>query len=308
MIDTLIARYVEALKVEHYALRTCEYRHWTLHEFLHWLDERELEHIHDITPIILERYQRHLYHYRQVNDKPLSLATQRNRLTIIKHFFKWLTRKRIIPYNPSSELQLPRRHKSLPKATLSARDIKKLFTHVLHDGEYGLRDRAMVETFYATGVRRNELVHLNLDDIDLDRQTLMIRRGKGNKDRLLPIHAQACHWVTRYQQELRPQLIKRSDHQRLFVNDHGSPYHPSRLSEYIKRCLQRAGINKEGACHLFRHTVATQMLENGADIRFIQELLGHANIATTQIYTHIALNTLKEVYLNTHPAGQSTPE
>lgn len=296
-----LGEYLETSLAQGINLRTVENRSHTLNRFFLWCAERNLNHPHEITYPMLERYQRHLYHYRQKNGKPLSLATQRNRLTPIKLFFKWLTRERHILYNPASELQLPRKHKTLPKAILTHDEVEIILKRALHN-EHGLRDRAILETFYATGIRRTELANLKLDDIELDQHTMMIRQGKGKKDRLIPINENACTWINRYLLEQRPQLVS-LDTQHLFLNDRGEAYKPHQLSELVKRRLQQAGIKKEGACHLFRHTLATMMMDNGADIRFIQAMLGHADISTTQVYTHVAIRQLKEVYLRTHPGN-----
>jgi integrase/recombinase XerD len=165
----------------------------------------------------------------------------------------------------------------------------------------GLRDRAILETLYSTGMRRLELTHLKLYDVDLARGTVMIRQGKGRKDRLIPIGSRACAWIQKYLDEVRPQLVIRSDERALFVTDYGEPFERNRLSDLVKKYMRHAGI-AHGSCHALRHACATHMLENGADIRFIQALLGHAELSTTQIYTQVAIGKLKEIHAATHPA------
>jgi len=165
-----------------------------------------------------------------------------------------------------------------------------------------IRARAILETLYSTGIRRMEVVNLKLHDVDTERGSLMVRLGKGAKDRLVPIGGRACAWVARYRDEVRPLLAMGHDDHTLFLDDDGQPYEPGRLGDLVKRHLEAAGVTQPGACHLFRHACATHMLENGADIRFIQAMLGHEKLTTTQIYAQVSLTKLKEIHEATHPA------
>ena len=160
----------------------------------------------------------------------------------------------------------------------------------------------MLETLYSTAMRRGELIHLDVYDLDLGRGTVMIRQGKGAKDRYVPIGQRALAWVSKYLHEVRPLLVERSHTSCLFVSRNGRPFAASNLSILVRDYMTSAGISRPGSCHLFRHAAATQMLENGADIRSLQALLGHAEITTTQIYTHVSIQHLKQVHLATHPA------
>jgi len=165
----------------------------------------------------------------------------------------------------------------------------------------GLRDRAMLETLYSTALRRMELPGLALYDVDTTRRLVMVREGKGKRDRVIPIGERAAAWVDKYLQEARPQLLV-GDADALFLSDYGEPVTPEYVAERVRRYMHFAGIHKPGACHLLRHACATHMLENGADTRFIQALLGHKNLATTQIYTHVSIEKLREIHDATHPA------
>ena len=140
--------------------------------------------------------------------------------------------------------------------------------------------------------------------MDLKNGSLLIREGKGKKDRYVPLGARANHWIRRYIEEVRPELVIEPDEGHLFLHEFGEPFQKNRLSDLVKRYLRALGINA-GSCHLFRHAMATQMLENGADIRFIQAILGHAQLTTTEIYTHVSIVKLKEVHALTHPAERS---
>ena len=171
----------------------------------------------------------------------------------------------------------------------------------------GLRDRAILETFYATGMRRMEVANLKLYDLDAERGTVMIRQGKGKKDRHIPIGERALAWIGKYIREARPGLLAASEDGTVFLTDAGLPFHRKQLTSLVRSYLRKSKIGKMGGCHLFRHTVATLMLENGADIRVIQELLGHAKLSTTELYTRVSINLLKQVYAATHPAASLKP-
>jgi integrase/recombinase XerD len=287
-----------------YSPRTTALRADQLKRFLRWCAERGLERPQDITRPILERYRRHLYHYRKTNGEPLSFATQQQRLLPLRAFFKWLARENYILSNPASELELPRLPRRLPAQVLSAEEIEAVLAQTRQQGECGVRDRAILETLYSTGIRRAELVNLRLYDIDLKNGTLFVRQGKGQKDRYVPLGARAGHWISRYLEEVRPALLSGPDAGYLYLHEFGEPFEKNRLTDLVKRYLRAAGIDKPGACHLFRHAMATQMLANGADIRFIQAILGHAQLSTTEIYTHVSIGKLQEIHALTHPAEQ----
>ncbi|MCC7381173.1 MAG: tyrosine-type recombinase/integrase [Deltaproteobacteria bacterium] len=167
----------------------------------------------------------------------------------------------------------------------------------------GLRDRAILETLYSTGIRRSELVHLALYDLDVERGTLMVRHGKGGKDRMVPIGDRAVAWIERYLAE-RSSMVVPPDPGNVFLTLEGKPISEAGLSEKVRAYVEASGIGKKGSCHLMRHTCATLMVEGGADIRFVQELLGHVRLDTTQIYTHVSIRKLKQVHSATHPGAK----
>ncbi len=282
--------------------RTAEIRQRTLTQFVYWCDERGIHTPQDVTRPILERYRRYLYHYRKTNGEPLSFASQQQRLSPIKAFFKWLTKENHILYNPASELELPKVHRKLPKHLLTHEEVERILKQTELHGELGIRDRAIIETLYSTGIRRNELSHLKLYDVDTRNGTVMVREGKGKKDRMVPLGQRACTWVDRYTNDIRPGLVMEPDEGWLFLHEFGEPLHKNRLTDLVKKYIDAAGIDKPGACHIFRHTMATLMLDNGADIRHIQMILGHSQLSTTEIYTQVSIRKLKEVQARTHPA------
>jgi len=290
-----------------YSPRTVEIRDYACRRFIGWCDERSLTKPQDITRPILERYRRFLYHYRKENGEPLSFPSQHTRLVPLKAFFKWLAKENHILYNPASELELPRLHRRLPKHLLTVEEIERILNQTSLHGAIGIRDRAIIETLYSTGMRRMEAANLKLYDVDLTNGSVMIRGGKGNKDRLIPIGERACAWIRKYLDEVRPGYVVEPDHGTIFLAEYGEPLVKGRLTDMVRRHIEAAGITKPGSCHLFRHTMATMMLENGADIRYIQAMLGHSSLSTTEIYTQVSIRKLKEIHTATHPAKLARP-
>lgn len=291
----------EWMLVSGYSADTVRARRTALRRFIAWCEERALRDPTDLTKPILERYQRHLFYYRKPDGRPLTLGTQCGCLAPLKTFCKWLAKENHIRYNPASELTLPKLPKHLPRVILSVPEVEAILREAEPTSAAGLRDRAMLETLYSTALRRMELPGLALYDVDLTRRLVMVREGKGKRDRVVPIGARAAAWVEKYLQESRPQL-RMANTEALFLTDYGEPLTPEYVAARVRRYMQFAGIHKPGACHLFRHACATHMLENGADTRFIQALLGHADLNTTQIYTRVSIDKLREIHDATHPA------
>jgi integrase/recombinase XerD len=296
-----LLRWLTFLEARSYSVHTLSGRESSLRSFIRWCDERSLTRPQQLDRPILERYQRHLFYYRKTNGEPLAIQSQRLLLLPIKHWLGWLTKQGHLLYNPAADLELPRRGLRLPKSILTAQEAEAVLAVPDVGTPVGLRDRAILETLYSTGMRRMELVHLKLFDVDGERGTVMIREGKGRKDRLIPIGERALAWVVAYRERVRPGMVGAEDSGVLFLTSVGEPLLPNSLTLLVKRVIDRSGIKKEGACHLFRHTMATLMLENGADIRFIQAMLGHASLETTQIYTLVSIRQLKAIHTATHP-------
>jgi integrase/recombinase XerD len=300
-LTTYMDAHFEWMLVSGYSEDTVRARRTALRRFIAWCEERALRDPKDITKPILERYQRHLFYYRKADGKPITLGSQFGCLAPLKTFFKWLAKENHILYNPASEITLPKLPKHLPRVILSIQEVEAILREAEPTNPSGLRDRAMLETLYSTALRRMELPGLALYDVDLTRRLVMVREGKGKRDRVVPIGERAAAWVDKYLQEARPQLLV-GDAEALFLTDYGEPMQPEYVAERVRRYMHFAGIKKPGACHLFRHACATHMLENGADTRFIQVLLGHVDIGTTQIYTRVSIDKLREIHDATHPA------
>jgi integrase/recombinase XerD len=303
-----LSQYQEWLKVNHFSEQTALSRGKYLRHLVAWSVDRGLTRPAEVTKPILERYQATLYHYRKKNGEPLSLTSQRNYLTSLKGFFKWLARQNHILYNPASEILLPRLSKRLPKHVLTVEEAERVLALADTKTPLGVRDRAILETLYSTGLRRMEAVALKLYDLDRDRGTLMVREGKGRSQRVIPIGDRALKWVEKYLQEVRPELVVPPDEGYIFLTHHGKPFEIGSLTEFVRVFVERAGIGKKGSVHLFRHTMATLLLEGGADVRYVQAMLGHAKLETTQIYTQVSIRKLKEVHTMAHPAKLKKPK
>ncbi len=203
---------------------------------------------------------------------------------------------------------MPKQQQRLPRHILSVNEVEQVLNACDTSEPLGLRDRAMLETLYSTGMRRAELTGLRADDLDLNRGTVFVRQGKGAKDRVVPIGERACRWVERYLFQVRLDLVDVDDDGTLFLAKHGQGMQAKQLSVIVRGAIAAANLERfqdthpNAACHLLRHACATHMLENGADIRYIQALLGHADLSTTEVYTRVSIQQLKAVHEKTHPA------
>ena len=298
------ARYMAWLAERNFSPETVESRGRDLYAFIVWCAERGLAEPREITRPILERYQRHLYHWRKADGRPLSFPTQGGRLARIGGFFRWLARENHILSNPASELELPKLERRLPAMTLTAEEAEAVMAVPDLTDPVGLRDRAILEVFYATAIRRTELTRIGLYDVDYARQVIMVRQGKGKKDRVVPLGERARAWLEAWRDQARPKLVAGRDPGLLFLSAAGTPMAPKKLSDRISGYIERSGVGKPGSCHLLRHTAATLMLEGGADIRFIQAMLGHESLETTQIYAQVAITKLAEIHAATHPGAK----
>jgi integrase/recombinase XerD len=301
-LEAYALAYKEQLQAQGYATQSVEYKYASLVWFIDWCHERGIERIEQITRPILQRYQRHLYYAISRSGKPLSIDGQRNRLTAIRTWFKFLMRENLLLYNPASELELPKPEKRLPKHTLTAEEAEQVLSQPDLDTDTGIRDRALMEVLYSTGIRRQEVINLTRQDVNAGAGVLAIRQGKGKKDRFVPVGERALLWIEKYLDDVLPHLALPSSPDNVFLDETGKSLDPHKVGRAVKKYVQQSGVDKVGSCHLFRHTMATLMLENGADIRFIQQMLGHSQLSTTEIYTHVAIHKLKEIHRATHPA------
>lgn len=299
--ERYIRAHLDYLRARNYAEDTIIFKEMALRSFAAWCAERGIVRLTEVTRPVLQRYQRHLYHTISRRGKPMSAGAQFNRLMAVKVFFRFLTRENVLLYNPASELEMPKLEKRLPKDVLTVEETERVLSQPDITTPIGIRDRAILEVFYSTGIRRAELVDLERNCLNTARGIVAVRQGKGKKDRFVPIGERAVLWLEKYLADVRP-AFETTDRNTLFLDETGLKMRKDRLSEAVRRYIERSGIGKQGRCHLFRHTMATLMLENGADIRYIQQMLGHAHLQTTEIYTHVSILKLQQVHALTHPA------
>ena len=300
-----LQRYLEHLKIINRSEQTGARYDSNLRQFILWCDEREIEDPRAVTKPILERFQKHLYYSRKENGDPLSFSSQKTKLSSLKAWFKWLTRENHLLYNPASELVMPKTPERLPRYILSMEDIHNLMNSVDLETDGGIRDRAILELLYSSGLRRSECASLTVADIDLKRQTVFIREGKGGKDRLIPMGDDAAKWLNKYLEDVRPAMVTGQAGYTLFIDNYGGAYNADCMGRLVKTYLKKAEIEVEGAAHLLRHAMATHMLENGADLRYIQSMLGHSDTRATEIYTRVSVEKLREIHKATHPGTRN---
>ena len=274
-----------------------------LHFFMAWLAERGVELV-DVRADDLDAYQAHLYAKRKMNGEPYSMGHQVNSLHAVRHFFRFLARRGYLVHDPSTTLRMPRMDDRLPRVILSVREVRKILAAPKGDSPQALRDRAIIETLYSTGLRARELSKLKPEDVDTEDRMLRVLLGKGRRDRNVPLTRAAAEAIERYVIEGRPKLLGRLKTPWLFVGGEGGWLYVAILSRILQRHATAAGVKKHVTCHTFRHSLATHLLKGGADIRHIQTLLGHASLGTTERYTRVEVSDLRRVLQRAHPRGR----
>lgn len=303
----LVSGFCDWLAVRGYSRHTIDRYHVSLALFADWAAERGVTQPREVTRPVVERYQRALFHLRQPSGKPLTFRSQTARLVALRQFFRWLARGHRVLVNPTAELELPRVPRWQPRSAMTIAEVEDVLAQPNLNTPDGLRDRAVLEVLYSTAIRASELAALSIFDLDVARGQVAVNAGKGGRSRVVPIAERAVGWCEKFLLDARPQLAVPPDEGRLFLNNRGAPLSAKVLTAIARKHLDAAGIQRSGACHLFRHTAATLMLEGGADIRFIQQLLGHAELSTTQLYTHVSIGALKAVHERCHPGAGDRP-
>jgi integrase/recombinase XerD len=296
MNDPLIDRFCDHLWLEDGLadLTLAAYRR-DLQAFAGWLEKERTSGLDTVVAGDIEAYLAWRFAHRA---QPRSAARYTSAL---KRFYRYLLRENLIATDPTLNLDGPKLPRSLPK-TLTETDVERLLDSADTATPLGLRDRAMLETLYATGLRVSELVGLKLTAVNLNDGVLRVT-GKGNKDRLVPLGEEAVQWLQRYLSDARPLLLNRKLSDAMFVTARGDGMTRQAFWYLIKRHAHSAGITRPLSPHTLRHAFATHLLNHGADLRVVQMLLGHSDISTTQIYTHVARERMKQLHAQHHPRG-----
>lgn len=293
-MDRLIERFIHYLAVERgLANNTLESYRRDLTHFMKFLKQNNSLDMNQTRRATIISF------LAELQRKGKATSTISRNLASIRAFFGFLLRDGLIDGDPTLNLESPKMEKRLPKV-LSIEQVEALLMSPDVSRVSGLRDKAMLELLYATGIRVSELVSLNVDDVNLNMGFVKCM-GKGNKERIIPLGSLAEKYVNQYLDRARNKLLRDRKEPALFLNHHGRRLSRQGFWKIIKKYAQLASIEKEITPHTLRHSFATHLLENGADLRSVQEMLGHADISTTQIYTHITKTRLKEVYEHTHP-------
>lgn len=266
-----------------------------LKSYLQYLNQVEsLSQLNDVQRV-------HIVHFLGfLKEQGKSSRTIARHIASLRAFHQFLLRDKAVDHDPSVHIETPKMERSLPKV-LNLQEVEILLDSPKQNDHFGIRDKAMLEILYATGIRVSELIGLNLGDVHL---TMGFVRciGKGNKERIIPIGHTAANALQSYLSFGRPHFItKKHKEDALFLNHHGNRLTRQGFWKILKRLAKEAGIEKDLTPHTLRHSFATHLLENGADLRAVQEMLGHADISTTQIYTHVSKTRLKDVYSKFHP-------
>jgi integrase/recombinase XerD len=263
-LGSCIQDYLQHLAVRNFSPQTILSQRKQLRLFEQFCETQGVTRPLEITRSAVEAFQLHVHLYRKKDGMPLAASTQRQWLTAVKGLCTWLVRRGAIARNPAGDLQMPRAERRLPRAVLTPAEVECVLAVPDVDTPFGLRDRAILEVFYSTGIRRNELCNLTLGDVDVARGLLHVRQGKGHKDRFAPIGPRAIAWTQAYLKGARPKLGRRQHPEALFVGIHGQKVHPSRLAAHVHKLIAKADVGKLGSCHMFRQNAECRKMPSCA--------------------------------------------
>jgi integrase/recombinase XerD len=301
-MQSLIERYRDHLITLNYAEKTVKGNLFYLNRFLAWLREIGITELAAVTRYIVSDYQTYLY--EEINShtgEPNSVTYQNRNLLVVKSFFRFLSENDYLVGDPAKNIPYAKEPQRLPRSILTQSEAKK----VLHAPDtktvLGYRDRTILEVLYSTGIRKEELLNILLTDVDYNDGLIRINCGKGKKDRVVPLGKIACRYLENYIKAVRPSLIRNPYNNHLFLSLRGNRLSKNMAWEIVKSYSEKAKMKKNISPHTFRHTCATLMLRNNANIRHIQELLGHSSLDSTQVYASVSITDLKEVHSRCHP-------
>jgi integrase/recombinase XerD len=305
-----IAEYLADCRRRGYSPKTFYSYNQALQHFRQWLSKEhpDVQSPAELTREMIADYQMHLYSKESRFKRRLALETQYHWMGIVLWFLRWLVQNEKILINPGVSIQLPRRARRIPRNYLSLREMQKLLKAPNLSTHFGLRNRTILEVLYCTGIRSAELRSAKIDDLNLEDGWLTVRGGKGGKDRVVPLGKAAVHFLLSYLENTRSKLTKNKKHGFIFVTQYGGQLGYNSLNQLVQQSARTAGIKRIITPHALRHTCATLMLRGKADIRHIQEMLGHSSLSSTQIYTRVEIGDLKKVHQKCHPREREAIE
>jgi integrase/recombinase XerD len=305
--ETLAEKFGQVLLLRNYAPRTVLMEQLYLKKLFRYLREAGLEDITKVRKETLRDYQEHLAEQENGRGAPLCVATQNNVLKAVKKFFRFLQEEDFLLGDPARSLVYAKTPRRLPRSIMTVAEVRKILQGPDTSTLLGYRDRAILELLYSTGIRKEEMASLLVADVDYLEGFVRVNHGKGGKDRVVPLGKIACRYLENYVKAVRPQLVQDTGNGFLFVSARGNRFSHNLLGELVAKYARRAKLNKNVTPHTFRHTCATLMLKNRANIRHIQELLGHSSLESTQVYTAVTVADLKAVHKRCHPREKETP-
>lgn len=306
-VTSLIPGYLKQIQARGFSAHSVMNAKGVLRNFVTFLHLEGVTGVEQLTLDVLEEYQQEIAFSFIGIGKPLAVRTQVKRLSTIKGFTRFLKEHDYLVRDPGELLKLPKTPHTLPRTILGEVDVRHLIAAADSRTSQGYRNRVILELLYDTGIRRAELAGIRLVDFDLDGGFLLVK-GKGNKERVVPVSSRVCRLVRHYLLTVRPLFFKGNDSGYLFLNRWGDKMQAQAIWEVVRRCHLLSHIKTKVTTHTLRHTCATHMLKNGAPIRHIQEMLGHESLETTQIYTHVTISELKEIHAKFHPSGKLPDE
>jgi integrase/recombinase XerD len=300
-VGKLLPPFGDYLKAKGYAPLTRRAYRWALPHFFAYLETKGVTEIVKIKREHLFAWHSKLINARKRDGAPLHAGSIGVRLAAVKTFFAFLTDTDRLLTNPASCLKLPKVPREIKREPLTEAEMTAFLKAIPTATIKGYRDRTLAEVLYATGIRVSELMALGLGDVHLQEKILVVRKGKGGKGRIVPLSAWAVSYLKGYLKTIRPKLQTDQSGQLLFLNLRGRALDEDTLCDLLKDYAKRAGIEKPVTPHVFRHTFATHLLKHGADLRAIQEMMGHEQVTTTQVYTRVEISDLKAVLQKCHP-------
>lgn len=298
-------RYRQQLEILNFSERTWITQRSYLRVFQRFLDELQVQDLHLITPSRIQDFQRWLFYQPTTRGIARTVASQNGALSTVRAFFTFLHTDGRLPFNPAKEIHYARQPDPLPRNILTVQEARRIIdapdVHTL----LGYRDRTILEVLYATGIRKQELMNLTVEDVNLEEELLRINAGKGGKDRVVPLSRIACRFLETYRNAIRPELLRGAISSRLFISLRARPMGKNTVGAVVEKYARLARVKKPVTCHLWRHTCATHLLKNHANLRHVQEILGHRSLATTERYLQLTITDLKEAHRKHHPREQS---
>lgn len=299
-----IKNYRTQLEILNYSPTTISSYSHSLTRFAGFLARIGQREVTSVTSEQLHDYQRENFYTPTTRGTARSPKTQNQLIIAVKNLFNFLQKEGVIHQDPAAELQYAREPKILPRNILTPSEAQHVIEAINPQKAVGHRDRTILEVLYSTGIRKAELLALTVSNVNFEDELLRINDGKGGKDRVVPLTSVACRFLETYIKAIRPQLLRNRQYpftERLFISKWARPLGRSTLDVIITKSAKQAGIKKKVTCHVWRHTCATHLLQNHANLRHLQEILGHRSLATTERYLHVTITELKEAHRSFHP-------